>query len=180
MKWKDKLLSEFISQLRNSNQNFDPLISKITSNEGVGIHLAIFNEPFVSAMFSKNKIMESRFSINRINPFRRIYEGDVVLIKKTAGNVVGFFISGKVEHWVKSKGSSFQDLETRYGKAICTYLEPNFWVNRKESRYGTLIGIKEIHFFKEFNIGKQDRTTWVVLKERNRPSIFNDLLNYRE
>ena len=127
MKWKDKLLNEVIYQLRNSDQNWNVLISQITSNEGIGIHLAVFNEPFLSAVTSKNKTIESRFSINRINPFRRIYEDDIVLIKKTAGNVVGFFICGKVEFWVKSKGSNFQELEAKYGKAICTHLEPNFW-----------------------------------------------------
>lgn len=178
MKWKDKLLKEFVCQLRNSNQNFDLLINQISSNEGVGIHLAIFNEPFVSAIFAKNKTIESRFSINRINPFRRIYEGDIVLIKRTSGNVLGFFICGKVEYWIKSKGANFEGLEAKYGKAICTQLEYNFWVNRKESRFGTLMEIRKFHLLMEFNIGKQDRTTWVVLKERNKPSIFNDLLDY--
>ena len=76
--------------------------------------------------------------------------------------------------------SDFQELEVKYGKAICTHLEPNFWVNRKEARYGTLMEIKEIHLFKGFNISKQDRTTWVVLKERNKPSIFDDILDYHE
>lgn len=180
MKWKDKLLSEFIYQLQNSNQNFDQLISQLLSKEGAGIHLAIFNEPFVSEIISKNKTIESRFSINRINPFRRIYEGDIVLIKITAGNVVGFFICGKVEYWIKSKGSHLQELEERYGKAICTYLDPNFWVNRTESRYGTLMEIKEVYLLDGFNIGKQDRTTWVVLKDRNKPSMFNDILDYHE
>lgn len=180
MKWKGKLLSEFIRQLKNSDHDWETLIDALTKGEGVGLHIAIFNEPYLSAMIEKRKTLESRFSVNRISPFRRIYEGDIVLIKRSAGNVIGFFQCGKIKYWTRNRGSSFSELESEYGKLICTSLEPEFWESREDSRYGTLIEIHNLSLFKSFGIDKQDRTTWVVLKERNKPSIFNDLLNVRE
>ena len=172
MKWKDKLLSEFIFQLSNRDRNWDSLISEITSNKGIGIHMAVFNEPFLSAIIEKRKTIESRFSVNRINPFRRIFKDDLVLLKRTAGNIIGFFQCGNIEFWVKSKGANFEKLESKYGNSMCTYLDENFWANRESSRYGTLIEIKDCHLLEGFSISKQDRTTWVVLKERNKLSIF--------
>lgn len=175
MKWKDKLLSELIFQLKNSDRNWNTLLSEINSNGGIGIHMAVFNEPFLSAIIEKRKTIESRFSINRISPFRRIYKGDLVILKQTAGNVIGFFLCGNIQFWVKRKGESFEELESKYGKSICTFYDTNFWRNREGSRYGTLIEIEESHLLKSFSISKQDRTSWVILKERNKPSIFHDL-----
>lgn len=180
MKWKDKLLSEFIFQLKNSENSWELTIDQIISNEGIGVHMAIFNEPYLSAILGKKKVMESRFSINRVNPFRRVYKGDIVLIKKTAENVIGFFICGNIEYWVKNGSSNFEELEKKYGQRICTSLDHHFWTVREHSKYGTLIEIQEVHLLKGFRIAKQDRTTWVVLKERYKLTIFDDLIKYNE
>ncbi len=181
MKWKDKLLKEFIYQLNSSNEDWDSTINQIVRSDGaIGIHIAVFNEPFLSAVIQGKKLVESRFSLIRVNPFRKVYKGDIVLIKKTAGNVLGFFFCGNIEYWVLNSKSSLKELELKYSTAICSNLDPKFWESREHSRYATLIEIQEIHILKSFGIGKKDRTSWTVIKEKYKPLIFGNLIKNNE
>lgn len=180
MRWKDKLIREFLSQLENGTKDWKSIIDQIVSNDGIGLHMAIFNEPFLSAILDKRKLYESRFSIKRINPFRKVYNGDIVLIKRTAGKVIGFFVVGKVDYWIKNNKTSFHQLEIEYTEKICSNLDSNFWKSRINCKYGSFIEIRDIHLFKSFGIDKQDRTTWTVLKERNKLSIFETIKKNHE
>lgn len=173
MRWKDNLIKEFLSQLKNGAKDGESIIDQIVSNDGIGLHMAIFNEPFLSAILDKRKLYESRFSIKRINPYRKVYNGDIVLIKRNAGKVIGFFVVGKVDYWIKNNKTSLHQLEIEYAEKICSNLDSDFWKNRINCKYGTFIEIREIHLFKSFGIDKQDRTTWIILKERYNPSIFD-------
>src|ERR1700680_4435376 len=54
-----------------------------------GIHLAVFVEPFLGYVLDGSKTVESRFSVNRCAPFGKVSRGDVVLLKRAGGAVVG-------------------------------------------------------------------------------------------
>src|SRR5271169_6453922 len=53
------------------------------------IHLAVFIEPFLGYVLDGTKTVESRFSINRCAPFGKVSQGDVLLLKRAGGPVVG-------------------------------------------------------------------------------------------
>jgi hypothetical protein len=55
----------------------------------IGIHLAIFAEPFLSLVLSGRKTIEARFSRNRIAPYGEIGYGDIILMKQVAGPICG-------------------------------------------------------------------------------------------
>ena len=61
------------------------------------IHLAILIEPYLSFILNGKKTIESRFSINRIAPFDKIQTGDIVLLKRAGGPLVG--ISQVINAW---------------------------------------------------------------------------------
>jgi hypothetical protein len=54
-----------------------------------GIHLAVFIEPYLQFILDGQKTVESRFSANRSAPYQQVGKGDVVLLKRTGGPVMG-------------------------------------------------------------------------------------------
>lgn len=173
MKWKDRVIEGFLTQLAERSE-WSPIYQNVLDRNGIGVHMAVFNEPFLSAMFDNEKQIESRFSRNRITPYRRVYEGDAILIKRNGGNIEGFFIAGKIEYWTAMRGDSFETLEGLYGMKIASHLDSSFWEHRKGSRFGTLIEVSAIYRLQKFSITKKDRITWSVLKDGHSPQIFND------
>ena len=59
----------------------------------VGIHLAIFTEPFLSMVLSGEKTIESRFSRNRCAPYGEINDGDIILLKGVARPICGIALA---------------------------------------------------------------------------------------
>jgi ASC-1-like (ASCH) protein len=98
MKWKGKLINNIIEQLKDDSQ-WGNTIEKMLLDTSVGIHLAIFNEPFLSLVYSKEKKIESRFSMNKISPFEKVRKGDVIILKESGGLVNGVFVAGEVKFY---------------------------------------------------------------------------------
>ena len=61
------------------------------------VHLAIFQQPFLDRILEGKKTIESRFSKVKCSPYGVVDIGDLVLMKKTGGLVLGEFIVSKVE-----------------------------------------------------------------------------------
>ncbi len=171
MKWKETLIDELIS-LFNNHKEWKPLKEGVLKNDGIGVHVAIFNEPFLSAILDGQKKVESRFSINRIDPFRKVYEKDIILIKESGGSIIGFFIAGSVEYRINNKRTSLMEIKDRYNDKVSADLDEGFWQKRISSKYITLIEIKKVYNLESFSIDKNDRTSWSVVKEANKPTFF--------
>lgn len=177
MKWKEILLDELLAQLKTKVE-WSHLGNGISENGGIGVHLAIFSEPFLTALFCGSKTIECRFSIKRISPFRRVYPKDLVLIKKVSGPIVGFFIAEHITYWVKGGKFSLNEIRAVFDKGICADLVPEFWSGKEKYNYGTFIRIADLNVLKEINVPKSDRVSWHVLKQAKKPIIFNDYDGY--
>src|SRR5438105_2049595 len=53
------------------------------------VHLAVCAEPFLRYLLEGRKRVDSRFSTRRSAPYARVPCGDIVLVKRAAGPVVG-------------------------------------------------------------------------------------------
>lgn len=60
-------------------------------------HLAIFTGPFLDLVLEGKKTIESRFSKVRCAPYGVATEGDIVLMKKAGGLVIGKFTVSRAE-----------------------------------------------------------------------------------
>ncbi|MDA9554652.1 ASCH domain-containing protein [Pelobium sp.] len=166
MKWKDKVFNIVLQSLENE-KNWDDIKEKLKSGRNdFGVHVGIFAEPYLTLIIEGKKTIESRFSVNKISPYGRIFNGDLVLVKKAGGSIVGMFIAGDVKFHSRLNVSKLKDLESKYGKQICTEVNPDFWVNRKESKFATLIDITRFKEIKPFTINKSDRTAWSIVQNR--------------
>lgn len=164
--WKDKLINYLKEELER-DINKATIYEKVISEENsIGIHLAIFNEPYMSLIFAGEKTIESRFSINRVGPFAKISKGDIVLMKKSGGPVLAYFIAGDIEYISNVTPKKIKEIEKNYGEQIGTRYDPAFWEERKKANYITLISVKKIKRIPSFISEKKDRTAWVVLRQK--------------
>lgn len=172
MKWKGKLIEYLIKELGN-DENWSSITEKLLQNSPIGIHLAIFNEPFLSLLLSGKKKIESRFSINRVPPFMKVAKGDVILIKEAGGPIIGLFVAGEVKYFQNLKHILLSDIESKYGNLICTSYDDKFWENRKTAKYATLINVEMIKDLHPLKDGKSDKTGWSVIRTGISNSLFN-------
>lgn len=125
------------------------------------IHLGIFTEPYLTYMLEGKKTIESRFSKNKILPYNEISKNDLVIVKKSSGNVVAYFTIKEVLFF-NLKETSINEIKNKYGKELC--VEEGFWNSKKDSNYATLIVIDKIIKLKPFHINKKGMQTWIKFK----------------
>src|SRR5688572_1351393 len=69
------------------------LVDAFAPGSAVGFHVAVFSEPFLTAVLTGEKTIESRFSSVRCAPYGEVAVGDIVLIKRVAGPVCGVAVA---------------------------------------------------------------------------------------
>lgn len=166
MKWKDKVFEEVLKSLKQQNDWIDIKNKLKSGRNDFGVHVGIFAEPYLTLITECKKTIESRFSVNRISPYGRIFTGDIVLVKKAGGPVVGMFVAGEVKFYSRLNNNKLKEIEDNFGEQICTYVNPNFWPNRTTSKFATLIFIDRFIEIEPFTISKSDRMAWSIVQNR--------------
>jgi hypothetical protein len=129
----------------------------------VGIHLAIFAEPFLSMVLSGEKTVESRFSRNRCAPYGEVGEGDVILITEVSGPIRGIALARRT--WCYDLAIEPIDrIRTRFGANI--QADDEFWASRADALYATLIELEAAASIAPVKCDKRDRRGWVSLRSR--------------
>ena len=177
MKWKDKLIRDFEIAIHKIEEGeYSSILNKI-KDERVTLHLAIFAEPFLGFLTSGVKTIESRFSINNSAPFRKVSEGDIVFVKKSAEGVCAIFEVDEVKYFSNLNLKTVELINQNYGKRLCWDRDSEFLDLKANSKFLTLIGIKKIILIPEFSINKSDRTSWVVIRRGLRNTLFDNEKN---
>lgn len=142
----------------------DPAWVRVTDrlNSGaVSLHLAVLLEPFLGLLMDGTKTIESRFSRVRCAPYGCLNEGDVVAVKKAGGPVVGAFIAGPVTS-CRLTGHRLDELRELYSAQICATGQ-EFWAERADCTYATLVEVTHIRSLPAVAFPKKDRRGWVRL-----------------
>jgi len=124
------------------------------------LHLAILVEPFLTYILEGRKTIESRFTKNRVSPFERVQVGDLLLLKRSSGPVVGMarvahveFLTLSQETWPRVHALSEQ---------LCA--DAGFWTARADKHYASLMHIGDVRPLRPFDVRKTDRRAWVILR----------------
>ena len=112
-------------------------------------------EPFCSLVLSGQKTVESRFSQNRISPWKKVRDGDVVIVKKSGGFTAVF---ESAEVWFAQPPHDLERLKS-YSKALC--VDEAFWHGKAGCRYATLMGISRLFVFQPFVLPFANRKGWL-------------------
>src|SRR6185437_12764396 len=163
MKRKDKLIKYIILSIKESSKealHLEDLLLKDTAN----IHLGVFTEPYLSLIFSGKKTIESRFSINRVVPYRKVFPQDIVLIKKTGGDILGFIIVKEVLYFSNLNESKIKVINQEFGERLSWSADPYFLSNKKDAKFLSLIMFDKIVSLNPLPSNKSDRTGWSIIK----------------
>lgn len=129
----------------------------------IGIHVAIFAEPFLSLVLSGRKTIESRFSRNRCAPYGDIEDGDIILVKEVAGPICGVALARRT--WCYDLvAEPIERIKDRFGVGICA--DDAFWESRADALYATLIELDVPAPIAPVRCDKRDRRGWVSLRKR--------------
>jgi hypothetical protein len=139
------------------------------SDDQVGIHLAIVLEPYLEFILDGSKSVESRFSRNGCAPFGRVGAGDVVLLKRSSGPVVGLCTVSDVWDY-RLTPSTVVEIKDRFGPAICA--QEGFWEDRRDAAFATLMRIEGTRPLPDLAVPKRDRRGWVVLRDHRAPELL--------
>ncbi|MCL2484323.1 MAG: ASCH domain-containing protein [Firmicutes bacterium] len=125
-------------------------------------HLAILRQPFLDLILSGEKTIETRWSKNKIAPYKQIAVGDTVLLKESGKKVVATAVVDKVEFYELTDGV-FEMLEKKYGKQICMHLFTNKEDIRKRN-YATLMWFRNITKCEPMEWKNRGMSGWVVVE----------------
>jgi hypothetical protein len=139
------------------------------ADDQIGIHLAIVLEPYLAFILDGTKTVESRFSRNGCAPFGRVSVGDVVLLKRSSGPVVGLCTVSDVWDYRLAPGS-LVEIKERFGPAICP--QGRFWEERRDAAFATLMRVDGSRPLPNLTVPKKDRRGWVVLREHRVPELL--------
>lgn len=145
-------------------QNLDDIsdrywIDRFMNTDLNHIHIAVMVEPYLTLILEGKKTIESRFSKKRISPFHRVEQGDIVILKRSGGGYVGVFEAGEVLFFEPKNSFDIQKIKEKYNDLLC--ISDDFWELKKDSHYATLIEIKKLCKFIEFQINEANRKSWV-------------------
>jgi len=166
MNWEQQVINDFLTQI-SQDKALKKYVSKFSDTNSAKVHLAIFSEPFLSKLIDGTKIIESRFSKRKISPHGDLNKGDIVLVKKSGGQISGFFIAGKIIRYSNLNDKKREEIREKYGHDICSFLDPDFWQKRKECKYATLARVSNYYPISPIDDNKKDRRGWVILNEKS-------------
>jgi hypothetical protein len=129
---------------------------------GFAWHLAVFVEPFLSYVLDGSKTVESRFSVNRAEPYRRIAVDDVLLIKSSGGPIVAI-AEVKQTAFYELNREQLDVIREKFGSALRVE-EEAFWEDRKECCYATIVGLANVRRIVPVACDKRDKRGWVRLR----------------
>ena len=163
LSWHSNIGSDLASAVQG-NPFWEPLAGSISQNTAsFAIHLAIFVEPYLQFVLSGQKTVESRFSVHRCVPYDRVRSGDVILLKRTGGPILG--VCQVANAWFyELDPKSWQDIRREFTQALCAQ-DPTFWKARERASFATLIRLQHVFAITPIRCTKRDRRGWVILQE---------------
>jgi ASC-1-like (ASCH) protein len=133
------------------------------------VHLAVFQEPYLSFVLNGQKTVESRFSRIECAPYRQVHSGDIILVKQSGGPVRAITQAAKIAYF-DFQNDSIERVKTLYGAGICG--DDEFWESQRSALFATIIELCYTITIKPFDIPKRDRRGWVPLDCSQRSFSF--------
>ena len=130
-------------------------------------HIAILRKKYFNLILNGEKTIESRFSFNKIAPYKQIKVGETVYLKETGKHITA---KAKVKDvkFFELTSSVVEDIRIKYGKDIGV-TELSAWEEIKRKKFGTLVWLEQVETIPEIMISRSCGTAWFVFE--------NDLVN---
>jgi dephospho-CoA kinase len=161
--WHARLVHDVRSVVQGDHFWERPLCQWTSQNAcGCTLHLAILVEPYLQFILEGRKTVESRFSARRGAPYGIVQRGDIVLLKRSGGPVVGLAQIAYVWFY-RLDPRSWDGIRNEFTEALCAQ-DPAFWHARRHASYATLMRLQHVRAITPVPCVKRDRRGWVVLQ----------------
>lgn len=127
-------------------------------------HLVILKKPYLDAILSGQKRIESRFTKMRRYAFGRVSPGDKLFFKVSSGPVCAAATVAAVKNFENLTPKQIRELKRRYNHYIRGSEE--YWRSKMNCRFGFLVWLKGVEPIEPVRIRKKDWRAWVVLTEK--------------
>jgi ASC-1-like (ASCH) protein len=161
------VLSASVEQSPYWRNYFRNIMSSHHANEDIlpRVHLAVLVEPYLDFILQGKKTVESRFSCHKIAPYERVDPGDIILLKRSGGPLVG--VCQVAERWFyKLDHKSWSTIKREFTEMLCAQ-DPSFWSERESASFATLMRITRVANITPIRLTKRDRRGWVILHKGN-------------
>lgn len=156
------ILLDALKQALVTDDYWQSLLAGFTVGTKNTIHLGVFIEPYLQLIIEGKKTIESRFSINRTAPYCKVEDGDLLLLKRSGGPIVGICQITQAWSYVLDK-DKWDTLKTQYAKALCIQ-SPAFWEQKRNANYATLMKVRHVRPIEPAILFiKSDRRGWLAL-----------------
>jgi len=168
----EKLTAQLAESLRD-----DPFWSEFFQRSALpasshwALHVAIFQEPFLTWVFEGRKRVESRFSHHQVAPYGELSAGDVIALKRVGGPVVGLCLATACWSY-RLDSKTWSHIQDRFAALLCADSD-EFWSSRKDARFATLASIDHVRSVADIDYPKSDRRGWVIERSRVAQQVMN-------
>jgi ASC-1-like (ASCH) protein len=155
------LIINALSEIVGQDIHWKELLEKARKGEAK-IHVGIFIEPYLHLVLDGKKTLESRFSVNQTAPYGKVKNGDILLLKRSGGPIVGISQISEAWSYVLDK-RHWEDIKQVHAQALCIQ-NPAFWEEKRKANYATLMRMRHVNPIEPpINFIKSDRRGWLVL-----------------
>lgn len=126
-------------------------------------HIAILKQPFFDMVLSGEKTIESRWSMVKVAPYKKVSVGDKILLKETGKDVTATANVKKVQFYELTP-EIVEDIRIKYGKQIGTDKFED-WKSTLQKKYCTLIWLDEVTPVEPIKVKRSNGAGWIVLKD---------------
>lgn len=158
--WEQDLLFELRDAVRG-HPFWSPRLSGRSGSATSTIHLAVFVEPFLSLLLAGKKTVESRFSVRPIPPYNSVKVGDTIVLKRSAGPVIGLCAVRRLWFYHLDR-DSWKEIRAEFTEALCAQ-DPDFWRTRTRAEFASLMRVEHVFQVGNIDCAKRDRRGWVIL-----------------
>ena len=125
-------------------------------------HIAIFRQPFFDMILCGEKTIESRWSIKKIAPYKKVNIGDEILFKESGKDITASAQVKDVKYFELTPDIA-NDIRQKYGKQIGIDKFED-WHTTLHKKYCTLIWFENIKKLQPIKVKKNNRAGWLVIR----------------
>ncbi|MDD5326883.1 MAG: ASCH domain-containing protein [Phycisphaerae bacterium] len=127
-------------------------------------HLVILKKPYLDAILTGQKRIESRLSKAKLSFFERVLPGDKLFFKQSSGTVCATAMVKAVCNFDNLTPGQIIKMKQQYNRDILGSDE--YWQGKSDSRFGFLAWLEDVKSIEPVRINKKDWRAWVVLTEK--------------
>ncbi len=123
-------------------------------------HIAILRQPFYDMVLNGEKTIESRWSMNKIAPYKKVKVGDDILLKVT-GEPVTARAKVKEVKYFELTPEIVEEIRVNYGKQIGTDKFED-WESTRQKKFCTLIWLKDVKRIQPLSVPRSNGAGWII------------------